>query len=166
MFQLSKVLHNSSFYILDERKKVIWFWNDISSRHDLSFNWLSTHLPSNLSLTTLLWIEVLAHIIPLVPLPLLFTSLFYSLQWSNENHSELVETAGSLFRTALSVLMPDSGSARQLPPSVAGIGPKSRVMFPLGMGHATEYIRHRVAIIGYVCKVEWNDFWFEYLFGI
>uniref|UniRef100_A0A8C2BHE6 Ubiquinone biosynthesis monooxygenase COQ6, mitochondrial n=1 Tax=Cyprinus carpio TaxID=7962 RepID=A0A8C2BHE6_CYPCA len=68
--------------------------------------------------------------------------------WSNENHSELVETAGSLFRTALSVLMPDSGSARQLPPSVAGIGPKSRVMFPLGMGHATEYIRHRVAIIG------------------
>uniref|UniRef100_A0A673XBX9 Ubiquinone biosynthesis monooxygenase COQ6, mitochondrial n=1 Tax=Salmo trutta TaxID=8032 RepID=A0A673XBX9_SALTR len=68
--------------------------------------------------------------------------------WSNENHSELVETAGSLFRTALSVLMPSAGSARQLPPSVAGIGPKSRVMFPLGMGHASEYIRHRVALIG------------------
>ncbi|XP_051502797.1 ubiquinone biosynthesis monooxygenase COQ6, mitochondrial-like isoform X2 [Myxocyprinus asiaticus] len=70
------------------------------------------------------------------------------LPWSNENHSELVETAGSLFQTALSVLMPDSGFARQLPPSVSGIGPKSRVMFPLGMGHATEYIRHRVALIG------------------
>uniref|UniRef100_A0A8C8CGP4 Ubiquinone biosynthesis monooxygenase COQ6, mitochondrial n=1 Tax=Oncorhynchus tshawytscha TaxID=74940 RepID=A0A8C8CGP4_ONCTS len=68
--------------------------------------------------------------------------------WSNENHSELVETAGSLFRTALSVLMPSAGSARQLPPSVAGIGPKSRIMFPLGMGHASEYIRHRVALIG------------------
>ncbi len=165
MVQLSKVLHNSSFYILDERKKVKWFWDDISSSHDYLFNWLSTHLPTNLSIT-LLWIEVLAHIIPLMPLPLLFTSLFYSLQWSNENQSELVETAGSLFRTALSVLMPDRGSARQLPPSVAGIGPKSRVMFPLGMGHATEYIRHRVAIIGYVCKVEWNYSWFECLFGI
>ncbi|KAK6307250.1 hypothetical protein J4Q44_G00223980 [Coregonus suidteri] len=34
------------------------------------------------------------------------------------------------------------------PPSVARIGPKSRVMFPLGMGHASEYIRHRVALIG------------------
>ncbi|XP_059376746.1 ubiquinone biosynthesis monooxygenase COQ6, mitochondrial [Carassius carassius] len=77
-----------------------------------------------------------------------FVDAINSAFWSNENHSELVETAGSLFRVALSVLMPDSGSARQLPPSVAGIGPKSRVMFPLGMGHATEYIRHRVAIIG------------------
>uniref|UniRef100_A0A667XEE9 Ubiquinone biosynthesis monooxygenase COQ6, mitochondrial n=1 Tax=Myripristis murdjan TaxID=586833 RepID=A0A667XEE9_9TELE len=56
--------------------------------------------------------------------------------------------AGSLFRGALSVLMPSAGSTRQLPPSVAGIGPKSRVMFPLGMGHASEYIRHRVALIG------------------
>uniref|UniRef100_A0A8C2K664 Ubiquinone biosynthesis monooxygenase COQ6, mitochondrial n=1 Tax=Cyprinus carpio TaxID=7962 RepID=A0A8C2K664_CYPCA len=77
-----------------------------------------------------------------------FVDAINSAFWSNENHSELVETASSLFRTALSVLMPDSGSARQLPPSVASIGPKSRVVFPLGMGHATEYIRHRVAIIG------------------
>ena len=69
-------------------------------------------------------------------------------QWSNENQSELVETAGSLFRKALSALMPSAGSPRQLPPSVAGIGPKSRLSFPLGVGHAAEYIRHRVALIG------------------
>uniref|UniRef100_A0A8C8FUE6 FAD-binding domain-containing protein n=1 Tax=Oncorhynchus tshawytscha TaxID=74940 RepID=A0A8C8FUE6_ONCTS len=31
---------------------------------------------------------------------------------------------------------------------VARIGPKSRVMFLLGMGHASEYIRHWVALIG------------------
>uniref|UniRef100_A0A8C9U188 Ubiquinone biosynthesis monooxygenase COQ6, mitochondrial n=1 Tax=Scleropages formosus TaxID=113540 RepID=A0A8C9U188_SCLFO len=77
-----------------------------------------------------------------------FVDAINSAFWSNENHSELVETAGSLFRTALSFLMPTGTSARQLPPSVAGIGPKSRVMFPLGMGHASEYIRHRVALIG------------------
>ncbi|XP_070776366.1 ubiquinone biosynthesis monooxygenase COQ6, mitochondrial isoform X3 [Enoplosus armatus] len=70
------------------------------------------------------------------------------LPWSNENQSELIETAGSLFRGALSAIMPSAGSPRQLPPSVAGIGPKTRVMFPLGMGHASEYIRHRVALIG------------------
>uniref|UniRef100_A0AAQ6AC23 Ubiquinone biosynthesis monooxygenase COQ6, mitochondrial n=1 Tax=Amphiprion ocellaris TaxID=80972 RepID=A0AAQ6AC23_AMPOC len=57
-------------------------------------------------------------------------------------------TAGSMFRGALSAIMPSAGSPRQLPPSVAGIGPKTRVMFPLGMGHASEYIRHRVALIG------------------
>ncbi|KAK0136395.1 Ubiquinone biosynthesis monooxygenase COQ6, mitochondrial [Merluccius polli] len=77
-----------------------------------------------------------------------FVDAINSAFWSNENQSELVETAGSLFRNALSMLMPSAGSPRQLPPSVAGIGPKSRVMFPLGMGHASEYIRHRVALIG------------------
>lgn len=77
-----------------------------------------------------------------------FVDAVNSAFWSNENQSELVETAGSMFRSALSALMPSAGSPRQLPPSVAAIGPKSRVMFPLGMGHASEYIRHRVALIG------------------
>ncbi|XP_068195734.1 ubiquinone biosynthesis monooxygenase COQ6, mitochondrial [Antennarius striatus] len=77
-----------------------------------------------------------------------FVDAINSAFWSNENQSELIETAGSLFRGALSAIMPSAGSPRQLPPSVAGIGPKSRVMFPLGMGHASEYTRHRVALIG------------------
>lgn len=77
-----------------------------------------------------------------------FVDAVNSAFWSNENQSELVETAGSMFRTALSALIPSAGSPRQLPPSVAAIGPKTRVMFPLGMGHASEYIRHRVALIG------------------
>ncbi|XP_041827959.1 ubiquinone biosynthesis monooxygenase COQ6, mitochondrial [Melanotaenia boesemani] len=77
-----------------------------------------------------------------------FVDAINSAFWSNENQSDLIETAGSLFRGALSAIMPSVGSPRQLPPSVAGIGPKSRVMFPLGMGHASEYTRHRVALIG------------------
>lgn len=77
-----------------------------------------------------------------------FVDAVNSAFWSNENQSDLVETAGAMFRTALSALMPSAGSPRQLPPSVAAIGPKTRVMFPLGMGHASEYIRHRVALIG------------------
>lgn len=78
----------------------------------------------------------------------LLVRLCFHHQWSNENQSELIETAGSLFRGALSAIMPSAGSPRQLPPSVAGIGPKTRVMFPLGMGHASEYVRQRVALIG------------------
>lgn len=77
-----------------------------------------------------------------------FVDAVNSAFWSNENQSDLIETAGALFRGALSAIMPSAGSPRQLPPSVAGIGPKSRVMFPLGIGHASEYVRHRVALIG------------------
>ncbi|KAF7201877.1 ubiquinone biosynthesis monooxygenase COQ6, mitochondrial [Nothobranchius furzeri] len=77
-----------------------------------------------------------------------FVDAVNSAFWNNENHSDLIETASSLFRGALSTMTPSAGSPRQLPPSVAGIGPKSRVMFPLGMGHASEYIRQRVALIG------------------
>uniref|UniRef100_A0A8C5EJY8 Ubiquinone biosynthesis monooxygenase COQ6, mitochondrial n=1 Tax=Gouania willdenowi TaxID=441366 RepID=A0A8C5EJY8_GOUWI len=58
-----------------------------------------------------------------------------------------VETFKQLMHV-LSAIIPSAGSPRQLPPSVAGIVPKTRVMFPLGMGHASEYIRHRVALIG------------------
>lgn len=77
-----------------------------------------------------------------------FVDAVNSAFWNNENQSELVERAGSMFRSALSAVMPSAGSPRQLPPSVAGIGTKSRVMFPLGVGHASEYVRHRAALIG------------------
>lgn len=77
-----------------------------------------------------------------------FVDAINSAFWSNENHSELTEMAGSMFRTALSVLIPSGSSTRQLPPSVASVSPNSRVMFPLGLGHASEYVRHRVGLIG------------------
>ncbi|KAI1895528.1 hypothetical protein AGOR_G00107180 [Albula goreensis] len=106
-------------------------------------------LPLSDTLSSLVWSTSHRHAEELLELDEeSFVDAINSAFWSNDNHSELIETAGSLFRTALSFLMPSGTSARQLPPSVAGIGPKSRVMFPLGMGHASEYIRHRVALIG------------------
>ncbi|XP_053119911.1 ubiquinone biosynthesis monooxygenase COQ6, mitochondrial isoform X1 [Hemicordylus capensis] len=68
--------------------------------------------------------------------------------WSNANHSDFIDTAGSMFRSAVSLLMPSGTAARQLPPSVAKVDPKSRAVFPLGLGHSTEYVQHRVALIG------------------
>nr|XP_042714446.1 ubiquinone biosynthesis monooxygenase COQ6, mitochondrial isoform X2 [Chrysemys picta bellii] len=70
------------------------------------------------------------------------------LPWSNLHHSDFIDTAGSVFRSAISLLMPSGTAARQLPPSIARVEPKSRAVFPLGMGHATEYVRHRMALIG------------------
>ncbi|XP_067848112.1 ubiquinone biosynthesis monooxygenase COQ6, mitochondrial [Heptranchias perlo] len=77
-----------------------------------------------------------------------FVDAINSAFWSNENHSEFVDTASSMFRTAFMFLMPSGTSVRQLPPSVAHIDPKSRAMFPLGLGHATKYVGPRVALIG------------------
>ncbi|XP_075568494.1 ubiquinone biosynthesis monooxygenase COQ6, mitochondrial isoform X2 [Pelecanus crispus] len=70
------------------------------------------------------------------------------LPWSNVNHSDFIDTAGAMFRSAISLLKPSGTAVRQLPPSVAKVDPESRAMFPLGMGHATEYVQHRVALVG------------------
>ncbi|XP_028575843.2 ubiquinone biosynthesis monooxygenase COQ6, mitochondrial isoform X1 [Podarcis muralis] len=77
-----------------------------------------------------------------------FVDSINSAFWSNANHSDFIDTAGSMFRSAVSLLMPSGTAARQLPPSVAKVDPKSRAVFPLGLGHATEYVQHRVALIG------------------
>ena len=36
----------------------------------------------------------------------------------------------------------------QSPPNVSGVEKGSRAMFPYGFGHATEYVRPRLALIG------------------
>ncbi|XP_072284373.1 ubiquinone biosynthesis monooxygenase COQ6, mitochondrial [Pyxicephalus adspersus] len=77
-----------------------------------------------------------------------FVDAVNSAFWSSEHHSEFISSASSVLRSVLSLLMPSGTSARQLPPSVSGVGKKSRAAFPLGLGHATEYVRHRVALIG------------------
>ncbi|KAM4665038.1 ubiquinone biosynthesis monooxygenase COQ6, mitochondrial isoform 1-T3 [Discoglossus pictus] len=77
-----------------------------------------------------------------------FVDAVNSAFWSNESQSDFISSAGSLFHSAISALMPSGTSARQLPPSVARVEQNSRAAFPLGMGHATEYVRHRVALIG------------------
>ncbi|KAM5129711.1 ubiquinone biosynthesis monooxygenase COQ6, mitochondrial [Mantella aurantiaca] len=68
--------------------------------------------------------------------------------WSSEHHSDFISSASLALRSLFSLLMPSGSSARQLPPSVSGVGEKSRAAFPLGLGHATEYVRQRVALIG------------------
>ncbi|XP_055648735.1 ubiquinone biosynthesis monooxygenase COQ6, mitochondrial isoform X2 [Falco biarmicus] len=77
-----------------------------------------------------------------------FVDSINSAFWSNVNHSDFIDTAGAMFRSAILLLTPAGTAVRQLPPSVAKADPESRAMFPLGMGHATEYVQHRVALIG------------------
>ncbi|XP_032804006.1 ubiquinone biosynthesis monooxygenase COQ6, mitochondrial isoform X2 [Petromyzon marinus] len=77
-----------------------------------------------------------------------FVDAVNSAFWSENNRSELVDTANSVFRSLLMVLLPWGTSVRQLPPSVSGVDPASRASFPLGLGHATNYVRPRLALIG------------------
>lgn len=77
-----------------------------------------------------------------------FVDAVNSAFWSSEYHSEFISSANSVLRSVVSLLMPSGTPARQLPPSVSGVGEKSRTAFPLGLGHATEYVRQRVALIG------------------
>uniref|UniRef100_A0A8C5PMX2 Ubiquinone biosynthesis monooxygenase COQ6, mitochondrial n=1 Tax=Leptobrachium leishanense TaxID=445787 RepID=A0A8C5PMX2_9ANUR len=77
-----------------------------------------------------------------------FVDAVNSAFWSNESQSDFVASAGSILHTAISYLMPSGTSSRQLPPSVSQVDSDSRAAFPLGMAHATEYVRHRVALIG------------------
>ncbi|XP_074221364.1 ubiquinone biosynthesis monooxygenase COQ6, mitochondrial isoform X6 [Camelus bactrianus] len=70
------------------------------------------------------------------------------LPWSDANHTDFIDSAGSMLQYAVAFLKPTKASARQLPPSVARVDAKSRVLFPLGLGHAVEYVRPRLALIG------------------
>ncbi|XP_015328714.1 ubiquinone biosynthesis monooxygenase COQ6, mitochondrial isoform X1 [Bos taurus] len=69
-------------------------------------------------------------------------------KWSDVNHTDFIDSAGSMLQSAVAFLKPTRVSARQLPPSVARVDAKSRVLFPLGLGHAAEYVRPRLALIG------------------
>ncbi|XP_069344859.1 ubiquinone biosynthesis monooxygenase COQ6, mitochondrial isoform X2 [Eulemur rufifrons] len=70
------------------------------------------------------------------------------LPWNDANHTDFIDSAGTVLQHAIALLKPTKVSARQLPPSVARVDAKSRVLFPLGLGHAAEYVRPRVALIG------------------
>lgn len=78
----------------------------------------------------------------------LFVFVADTAQWSDANHMDFIDSAGTVLQYVVTLLKPTKVSARQLPPSVARVDAKSRVLFPLGLGHAAEYVRPRVALIG------------------
>lgn len=106
-------------------------------------------LPLSDTLSSLVWSTSHEHASQLASLDEeSFTDAVNSAFWSNENHSEFIDTAGFMFRSSLSILNPTGTSTRQLPPSVSKVDPNSRATFPLGLGHAAEYIGYRLALIG------------------
>uniref|UniRef100_A0A8C6RA77 Ubiquinone biosynthesis monooxygenase COQ6, mitochondrial n=1 Tax=Nannospalax galili TaxID=1026970 RepID=A0A8C6RA77_NANGA len=77
-----------------------------------------------------------------------FVDSINSAFWSDANHTDFIDSASTMLHYVVALLKPTKVSARQLPPSIARVDAKSRARFPLGLGHAVEYVRPRVALIG------------------
>ncbi|KAH3852894.1 ubiquinone biosynthesis monooxygenase COQ6, mitochondrial-like [Dreissena polymorpha] len=64
---------------------------------------------------------------------------------------DMNSTAGQvsdMFQKVLQNIMPGGVAMHQLPPIITGVQSGSRGAFPLGLTHASNYVRHRVALIG------------------
>uniref|UniRef100_A0A667GQL3 Ubiquinone biosynthesis monooxygenase COQ6, mitochondrial n=1 Tax=Lynx canadensis TaxID=61383 RepID=A0A667GQL3_LYNCA len=123
---------------------------NISWNYDQSAVVATLHL-SELSdtLSSLVWSTSHEHAAELVSMEEeKFVDAINSAFWSDANHTDFIDSAGTMLQYAVAFLKPTKVSARQLPPSVARVDARSRMSFPLGLGHAAEYVRPRLALIG------------------
>uniref|UniRef100_A0A7N5JRT5 Ubiquinone biosynthesis monooxygenase COQ6, mitochondrial n=2 Tax=Ailuropoda melanoleuca TaxID=9646 RepID=A0A7N5JRT5_AILME len=106
-------------------------------------------LPLSDTLSSLVWSTSHEHAAELVGMDEeKFVDTINSAFWSDANHTDFIDSASSVLQSVVGFLRPTKVSARQLPPSVARVDARSRVLFPLGLGHAAEYVRPRLALIG------------------
>ncbi|XP_045167688.1 ubiquinone biosynthesis monooxygenase COQ6, mitochondrial-like [Mercenaria mercenaria] len=68
--------------------------------------------------------------------------------WHDRDMNQVAQKATNTFQSLLQTVSPGGTSVRQLPPTVTGVQNNSRASFPLGLTHASNYVRHRVALIG------------------
>ncbi|XP_063627907.1 ubiquinone biosynthesis monooxygenase COQ6, mitochondrial [Cydia splendana] len=106
-------------------------------------------LPLNTRQSSLVWSTNVEHAKQLLQLPEeQFVDALNDALWKQYPRSGTVDTMTSWLSSCLKNLGLPDGTARQLPPSVREIAPKSRAAFPLGFGHSTRYIAPGVALIG------------------
>lgn len=110
-------------------------------------------LPLNKQTSSLVWTVDKATAKILLELPLdEFTDRVNQALWDNSDKNPAVENiserVSQIFRVfAVNSLQGDESNVRQLPPSVIEVE-GSRGAFPLGIGHAVDYVSHRAVLIG------------------
>lgn len=68
--------------------------------------------------------------------------------WTRSERLMVVDAASKFLHNLLQTVVPYKTSVHQLPPSIEGVEDGSRASFPLGLGHSTEYVRSRMAVVG------------------
>ncbi|CAG0886719.1 unnamed protein product [Darwinula stevensoni] len=77
-----------------------------------------------------------------------FTDALNHAIWDDKHRIRGIDDVLDRWRSLLGRVLDLGMSVRQLPPSIMAIEGGSRACFPLGLGHATEYVRLRAALIG------------------
>ncbi|MCL4129460.1 UNVERIFIED_CONTAM: hypothetical protein GTU68_044291, partial [Idotea baltica] len=80
-----------------------------------------------------------------------FVQALNAAMWQDESVDPTVRSIHSRWQNLLQTFSPWNRGVpggRYLPPSIAGVIPRSRASFPLGLGHAAQYVAPRVALIG------------------
>lgn len=108
-------------------------------------------LPLTDSLSSLVWSTTPEHAKQLVSLEEdRFVDAVNNAFWEDLDRNPLVDQATRISYMLASFVQPWTkvGFGTQSPPSVSGVEEGSRAMFPYGFGHAMEYVRPRLALIG------------------
>ncbi|XP_033105378.1 ubiquinone biosynthesis monooxygenase COQ6, mitochondrial-like [Anneissia japonica] len=77
-----------------------------------------------------------------------FVDAVNSAFWKEYESHEVVYTVSNVVDSLLRFVKPEGTGIRQLPPSIIGVSDGSRARFPLGLGHASYYVKPRLALIG------------------
>lgn len=106
-------------------------------------------LPLTENLSSLVWSTSPEHAKQLVSMEEdRFVDAVNNAFWEDFERHPFVDQATRLSHLLASVVQPWTTSVTQSPPSVSRVEERSRAMFPYGFGHATEYVRPRLALIG------------------
>ncbi|XP_064211534.1 ubiquinone biosynthesis monooxygenase COQ6, mitochondrial-like [Tribolium castaneum] len=106
-------------------------------------------LPLTEGLSSMVWSTNVEHAKKLIKLPENeFVDAINEALWKVYPKSGLVDQAMRTFDNLVRFFDLPSSSVTQLPPKILGCDINSRAMFPLGLGHATNYVGKGVALVG------------------
>ncbi|XP_068682933.1 ubiquinone biosynthesis monooxygenase COQ6, mitochondrial-like isoform X1 [Montipora foliosa] len=108
-------------------------------------------LPLTENLSSLVWSTNLEHAKQLISMEQdRFVDAVNNAFWEDCERNPLVDQVMRITHVFATVIQPwtNVASVSQSPPSVSAVAEESRAMFPYGFGHATEYVRPRLALIG------------------
>ncbi|KAI4464687.1 ubiquinone biosynthesis monooxygenase coq6 mitochondrial [Holotrichia oblita] len=106
-------------------------------------------LPLNTKQSSLVWCNTNENIKQLLKLsPEQFVDELNSALWKQYEKNDIVNQATKCLGSILKTLDAPANIMQQLPPSICSIEESSRAAFPLGFGHAANYIRKGVALVG------------------